>query len=87
MKNVIKNIFPSMNNIIDVFKNKRSVPRGLLERYSFDTVALNSPDESLKKNETILTQPKILIGRITTVAGVFCARLWEVVRAFCQFLK
>ena len=49
MKNVIKNIFPSMNNIIDVFKNKRSVPRGLLERYSFDTVALNSPDESLKK--------------------------------------
>ena len=38
-----------MNNIIDVFKNKRSVPRGLLERYSFDTVALNSPDESLKK--------------------------------------
>ena len=38
-----------MNNIIDVFKNKRSVPRGLLERYSFDTVALNSLDESLKK--------------------------------------
>ena len=55
-------------------------------RYIFDTVLLNLLDET-QKNKTSLKQFKILIGRMRTVAGVFCARLWEVMHPLCHFFK
>ena len=51
-------------------------------RYIFDTVPLTSFDET--KNKTIPKQFNTLIGRITTVAGVFCTRLREVMRAYVK---
>ena len=53
----------------------------------FDTVSLNSVNE-IKKNKSIHTYTiHTSIGPMTTVAGVFFARLWEVVRALCHFSK
>ena len=48
-------------------------------RYIFDTAPLNSVDNNNNLQHTTL------IGRMTKVAGVFCARLWEAVHALCHF--
>ena len=47
-------------------------------RHIFNTVP--SLDETFDTIDT-------LIRPMATVAGVFCARLWEVVRALCPFSK